>query len=390
MADKRDYYEILGVDKDTPVDEIKKAYRKLALKYHPDRNKEPEAEEKFKEISEAYGVLSDTEKRSRYDQYGHAGVDGRWSQEDIFRGMDFEDLFRGFGFGGGGGGGFGNSIFDIIFGGGGRRRGGPQRGSDLRADMRISFEEAYHGVEQYMKIPRTENCTVCSGSGAKPGTEPRTCDTCGGSGQTTRAQQTPFGQFMSTSTCPTCRGRGKVVEDPCTECHGSGRVEKKRKIKVKVPAGIESGSRMRVSGEGEHGSAGGPPGDLFVDIYVKPHKLFKRMGNDIVVGANISFTQAALGDEIEVPAVDGKVKMKVPAGTQPGATFRIKDKGMPNIHGYGQGDLHVQVNVKVPKKLDENQKELLREFARASGEKPAKENEKGLFEKVVDGVKEKI
>ena len=387
MADKRDYYDILGVDKSISGEELKKAYRKLALKYHPDRNKEDGAEEKFKEISEAYGVLSDSEKRTRYDQYGHAGVDGRWSQEDIFRDVNFEDIFRGYG--GGGSSGLGG-IFDSIFGGGGRRRGGPQRGSDLRIDLAIKFEEAYKGVEKSIKLPRTENCSTCGGSGAKPGTNPQTCKTCGGSGQATRAQQTPFGQFMTTSTCPTCRGKGKVVDDPCTECHGSGKVQKKRTIKVKVPGGIESGSRMRVTGEGEHGSAGGPPGDLFVDIYVKPHKLFKRMGNDILVGANISFTQAALGDEITVPTVDGKVKLKVPAGTQPGGTFRVRDKGMPNIHGYGQGDLHVQVNVKVPTKLDAKQKELLRQFARASGETPAKKNEKGLFEKVVDGVKEKI
>ncbi len=386
MADKRDYYEILGVEKNISADELKKAYRKLALKYHPDRNKEEGAEEKFKEISEAYGVLSDSEKRAKYDQYGHAGVDGRWSQEDIFRDVNFEDIFRGSGFGGGGLGG----IFGSIFGGGGRRRGGPQRGSDLRIDLGIKFEEAYKGVEKSIKLPRTENCSTCGGSGAKPGTDPKTCKTCGGSGQATRAQQTPFGQFMTTSTCPTCRGRGKVVDDPCTECHGNGKVQKKRTIKVKVPAGIESGSRMRVSGEGEHGSAGGPPGDLFVDIYVKPHKLFRRVGNDVVVGTDLNFTQAALGDEIMVPTVDGKVKLKVPAGTQTGATFRVRDKGMPNIHGYGQGDLHVQVKVKVPKKLDSKQKELLRQFSKARGEKPLKENEKGLFEKVVDGVKDKI
>jgi len=386
MADKRDYYEILGVNKDVKEDELKKAYRKLALKYHPDRNKEAGAEDKFKEISEAYAVLSDQEKRTRYDQFGHAGVDGRWSQEDIFRSANFEDLFRG----SGGGGGSGDSIFDIIFGGRGRRRGGPQRGSDLRYSMTISFEDAYHGLEQKISIPRTENCTVCKGSGAKPGTKPKTCTTCGGSGQTTQAQNTPFGQFMTTSTCPICRGRGKVVDVPCTECHGGGRVQKKRKIKIKVPAGIESNSRMRVAGEGEHGTSGGPPGDLFVDIYVKPHKTFKRMGNDILVENDISFTQATLGDEIIVSTVDGKVKLKVPAGTQTGATFRVRNKGMPYIHGHGQGDLHVRMNVKVPNKLSHKQKEVLREFARLSGEKPAKENEKGLFEKVVDGVKDKI
>ncbi|HIH86930.1 MAG TPA: molecular chaperone DnaJ [Methanosarcinales archaeon] len=386
MADKRDYYEILGVNKDVKEDELKKAYRKLALQYHPDRNKEAGAEDKFKEISEAYAVISDSEKRIKYDQFGHAGVDGRWSQEDIFRSANFEDLFRG----SGGGGGSGDSIFDIVFGGRGRRRGGPQRGSDLRYSMTISFEDAFHGLEQKISIPRTENCTVCKGSGAKPGTVPKTCGTCGGSGQSTRAQNTPFGQFMTTSTCPTCRGRGKVVDVPCTECHGSGRVQKKRKIKIKVPAGIESNSRMRVAGEGEHGTAGGPPGDLFVDIYVKQHKIFKRVGNDILVENDISFTQAALGDEIIVSTVDGKVKLKVPAGTQTGATFRVKGKGLPYIHGHGQGDLHVRTNVNVPKKLSHKQKEVLREFARLGGEKPANENEKGLFEKVVDGVKEKI
>jgi len=321
-------------------------------------------------------VLSDQEKRTKYDQFGHAGVDGRWSQEDIFRGANFEDMF-----GGSGGGGFGDSIFDIIFGGRGRRRGGPQRGSDLRYSMTISFEDAFHGMEQKISIPRTENCSVCKGSGAKPGTEAKTCGTCRGSGQTTSAQNTPFGQFMTTSTCPTCRGRGKVVDVPCTKCHGSGRVQKKRKIKIKVPAGIESNSRMRVGGEGEHGTAGGPPGDLFVDIYVKPHKTFKRVGDDILVENDISFTQAALGDEIIVSTVDEKVKLKVPAGTQTWATFRVRGKGMPYMHGHGQGDLHVRMNVKVPKKLSLKQKEVLREFARLSGEKPAKENEKGLFEK---------
>jgi molecular chaperone DnaJ len=382
MAAKGDYYEILGVDKNVTPEELKKAYRKLAIKYHPDKNKEPGAEEKFKEISEAYGVLNDPEKRSKYDQYGHAGVDGTWSQEDIFRGVDFEDLFRGFGGGGG--------IFDIFFGSQGRRRGGPQRGSDLRTDMTISFEDAYHGVERDIEIPRTETCPVCDGSGARPGTDVRTCSTCRGSGQTTRAQQTPFGQFMTTSTCPTCRGQGKTIDTPCTECHGSGQVQKRRKIKVKIPAGIESNSRMRVGGEGEHGTRGGPQGDLYVDIFVKPHKLFKRVGDNILLGTSISFTQASLGDEIMVPTLDGKVKLKIPAGTQPGATYRIKGKGMPNIHGHGQGDLNVKVDVKVPTKLSAKQKELLRKFAELSGEKPAKENEKGIFEKVVDGVKEKM
>lgn len=382
MADKRDYYEILGVEKGISQDELKKKYRKLALKYHPDRNKDQGAEEKFKEISEAYAVLSDTEKRSKYDQFGHSGVDGRWSQEDIFKGVNFEDIFSDMGFGG--------SIFDIFSGGGGRRRGGAQRGSDLRAEISISFEDAYHGIEKEIRIPRTENCSVCSGTGARPGTELKTCSTCGGSGQVNRTQRTPFGHFMTSSTCPTCHGKGKMVDNPCTECHGSGRIHKKRKIKAKIPAGIEDSSRMRIGGEGEHGLSGGPPGDLYIDIYVKKNKKFKRIGNDIVQGVPISFTQASLGDEITVSTLDGKVKMKIPAGTKTGSTFRVKGKGMPNIHGYGTGDMHVKVNVEVPGKLTEKQKELLREFAKLRGERPAEENHKGFFEKVVDGVKEKI
>jgi len=382
MANKRDYYEILGVNKDISQDELKKAYRKLALKYHPDRNKESGAEDRFKEISEAYAVLSDQEKRSKYDQFGHAGVDGNWSQEDIFRGGNFEDLFSEMGFGG--------SIFDIFTGRSGRRRGGAQRGSDLRYELTISFEDAYHGAEKQIEIPRIENCSVCDGSGAKPGTELKTCSTCGGKGQVTQTQRTPFGQFMTTSACPICHGRGKMVDNPCTECHGSGKVRKRRKIKVKIPAGIDDSSRMRVSREGEHGSGGGPSGDLYVDIFVRRHKKFKRVGNDIVICMPISYTQAALGDEITVSAVDSKVKMKVPAGTKTGSTFRVKGKGMPNMHGYGQGDLLVKVDIGVPTKLTEKQKELLRKFAKLRGEQPANENQKGFFDRVVDGVKEKI
>ena len=385
MADKRDYYEILGIEKGISQEELKKKYRKLALKYHPDRNKDPGAEDKFKEISEAYAVLSDAEKRSKYDQYGHAGVDGRWSQEDIFRGVNFEDIFSEMGSGG-----FGGSIFDLFSGGSRRRQGGPQRGSDLRAEISISFEDAYHGIEKEIRVPRTENCSVCGGTGAKPGSELKTCGTCGGNGQVNRTQRTPFGQFMTSSTCPTCHGKGKIVDNPCTECHGSGKVHKTRKIKAKIPAGIEDASRMRIGGEGEHGSSGGPPGDLYLDIYVKRSKKFKRIGDDIVQEVPISITQASLGDEITVSTLDGKVKMKIPAGSKNDSTFRIKGKGMASMHGYGIGDMHVRVKVEVPTGLTEKQKELLREFAKQRGERPAKENHKGFFEKVVDGVKEKI
>ncbi|MDW7725526.1 MAG: molecular chaperone DnaJ [Candidatus Methanoperedens sp.] len=379
MATKRDYYEILGVDKKASADEIKKEYRKLAMKYHPDKNNSPDAEEKFKEISEAYAVLSDQNKRQQYDQFGHAGIDQRYSQEDIFRSVNFEDIFGDMGFGGFGRGG---SIFDVIFGGGGRR-GGPQRGSDLLSELTINFEDAVFGKSVNIEVPRSETCDVCKGSGAKPGTSPKSCSTCGGSGQVSRAQNTPFGRFMTTSTCSTCRGEGKVIDTPCTACHGSGSVHKKRKIEVKIPPGVDTGSRLRIAGEGESGTRGGPPGDLFVDIYVRPHKIFTRHRNDILMEATISFAQAALGDEIEVPTLNGNVMMKIPAGTQNGRVFRLKGKGVAGLHTSGKGDQHVKIRVDVPTKLNDKQKELLREFAEASGDNI---RSKGIFEKIKDKI----
>ena len=373
MATKRDYYEILGVDKKASVDGIKSSYRKLAMQFHPDRNKSPDAEEKFKEISEAYAVLSDQNKRQQYDQFGHAGIDMRYSQEDIFKGAapDIEDILRDFGVSGFGGGGFGRggSIFDIFFGGGGERREGPRRGSDILYELAIDFEDAASGKKIEIEIPRSEICDTCHGSGAKPGTSPRTCPTCHGSGQMNRTQNTPFGRFMTTSTCGTCRGAGNVIDSPCTTCHGSGTVQRKRKLEVKIPQGVDTGSRLRVPGEGEAGEKGGPTGDLYVDIYVKPHQIFKREENDIIMEATISFTQAALGDEIVVPTLDGKAKMKIPPGTQNGQTFRLRGKGFPSLHMSGKGDELVKIKVEVPTRLNDRQKQLLRELAEASGEK---------------------
>ncbi|HEY9205849.1 MAG TPA: molecular chaperone DnaJ [Candidatus Methanoperedens sp.] len=369
MATKRDYYEILGVEKKASADDIKSAYRKLAMQYHPDRNKSPDAEEKFKEISEAYAVLSDQNKRQQYDQFGHAGIDMRYSQEDIFRGVDFEDILRdfgtgGFGFGRRGGG----SIFDIFFGGEGRRE-GPRRGSDILYELAINFEDAAFGKTIDLEIPRTEKCDVCNGTGAKPGTSPKTCPSCRGTGQVSRTQNTPFGRFMTTSTCGTCRGNGQIIDSPCPSCHGSGTVQRRRKLEVKIPPGVDTGSRLRIAGEGEAGEKGGPPGDLYVEIYVKPHSIFTRHENDIVMEATISFTQAALGDEIIVPTLDGKAKMKIPAGTQNGEIFRLRGKGFPSLHISGKGDELVKIKVEVPTKLNDRQKQLLREFAEAGGEK---------------------
>ena len=377
MATKRDYYEILGVDKKAAKDDIKAAYRKLAMQYHPDRNKASDAEEKFKEISEAYGVLEDQTKRQQYDQFGHAGIDMRYSQEDIFRGAapDIEDILRGFGARGSGGFGRGESIFDIFFGGEGRRE-GPRRGSDLLYELSINFEDAASGKTIDIEVPRTERCDTCNGSGAKPGTSPKTCPACRGTGQVSRTQNTPFGRFMTTSTCGTCRGSGTIIDAPCPACHGSGTVQRRRKLEVKIPPGVDTGSRLRVPGEGEAGEKGGPPGDLYVEINVRPHNIFTRHENDILMETTISFAQAALGDEIIVPTLDGQATMKIPSGTQNGHIFRLKGKGFPSLHMSGKGDEMVKIKIDVPTNLTDRQKQLLREFAEISGEKIRK---KGIF-----------
>jgi len=380
MATKRDYYEILGVDKKASADDIKTAYRKLAMQYHPDKNKSPDAEEKFKEISESYAVLSDQNKRQQYDQFGHAGIDMRYSQEDIFKGVDFEDLFRDFGSSGSGRGRGG--IFDIFFGGGGQRE-GPRRGSDILYELSINLEDAAFGKAVELEVPRTETCDTCHGSGAKPGTSPKKCSSCHGSGQVNRTQNTPFGRFMTTSTCGTCRGAGTIIDSPCSTCHGSGNVQRRRKIEVKIPPGVDTGSRLRVTGEGEAGEKGGPTGDLYVEMNVRPHNIFTRNENDIVMEATISFTQAALGDEIIVPTLEGKAEMKIPTGTQNGNVFRLKGKGIPSLYNSGKGDELVRIKVVVPTKLTDRQKELLREFALISGEKT---KSKSIFDKVRDHI----
>lgn len=389
MANKRDYYEILGVSKDAPADEIKKKYRKLALKYHPDKNKEEGAEEKFKEISEAYAVLSDSDKRSQYDRFGHAGIDGQYSAEDIFRGADF--------------GGFGD-IFDMFFGGGGggrRGRRGPSRGSDLQYELSITFEEAAFGVRKDIDIPRTENCSACKGSGAKKGTNPKTCPTCGGTGQV-RTTRTTFGmQFVSTAPCSSCHGRGQIIEFPCTVCGGSGRVRNTRRITVNVPAGADSGMTLRLSGEGEAGEPGAPAGDLYVVLRMMEHRYFKRVDYDVISELSISFPQAALGADVMVETLHGKVKMNIPAGTQTHSVFRLRDKGIQHLRGHGKGDHLVRVLIKTPAKLTKEQKELLEEFEALSSDKKKKKEgapkagekvdksgkaKKGLFEKVKDAL----
>lgn len=371
---KRDYYEVLGVDRSASEDDLKKAYRKLARKYHPDVNRDnpKEAEEKFKEVNEAYEILSNAERRAQYDQFGHAA---------------FDAANGGGGFSGGAGG-F-SDIFDMFFGGqsgfgfGGGRRNGPERGPDLRYDMEIKFEEAAFGMETEIQVPRTEDCSACQGSGSAPGTHPETCPDCRGTGQVQVTQNTPFGRMVNVRACERCRGEGKIIKTPCKECRGRGKVRVNRKIKIKIPAGVDNGSRLRVAHEGEAGQRGGPPGDLYVYLFVKPHKLFTREGNDVICEVPINFVQASLGDEIEVPTLDGKVKLKIPEGTQTGTTFRIKDKGIPHLRGHGRGDQHVRVKLITPKKLTDRQKELLQEFAKAGGADPSAE-EKGFFKKFKD------
>jgi len=391
MPEKKDYYEVLGVPKDSSEKDIKGAYRKLAMKYHPDRSEEPDAEEKFKELSEAYAVLSDPEKRQKYDQFGHAGINSQYSQEDLFRGVNFEDLLRGFGFGGGGRGG-GDSIFDMFFGGGGRGR-GPARGRDLRYDVSLTLEQAATGLESTIDVPRTENCSTCRGSGAKPGTTPSVCGNCHGSGQITRAQNTPFGQMVTSSACPKCGGRGQIIVNPCGDCGGTGRTRRTRKINIKIPAGVEDGQHLKLRGQGDAGDQGTENGDLYVVINVMPHPKFQRVDSDLLLETYISFTQAALGAEVEVSTLTGRAKMKVPAGTQTGTIFRLRGKGMPRLQGLGSGDLHVKVNIKTPSALTERQRELLEALAQEFGEKknakPA-EKEKSILDKIVDEVKSAV
>jgi molecular chaperone DnaJ len=376
---KRDYYEILGVERQASDQQIKSAYRKLALKYHPDRNPgDNQAEDRFKEAAEAYAVLADAQKRSAYDRFGHAGVSSTAGgaggfDPTIF--ADFSDIFAGLGdvFG-----------FGDIFGRQ-RRRGGPQRGADLRYDLEITFEESATGTETTIQIPREETCETCKGSGASPGTTAEACSQCRGTGQL-RFQQ---GFLTVARPCPNCRGTGKTIAKPCTACRGAGRIARERKITVKIPAGIATGQRLRLYGEGEHGSAGGPPGDLYVVVHVREHPFFHREGDDLYCELPIGFPTMALGGDVHVPTLNGHEELHIPSGTQAGARFKIRHKGMPNVSGRGHGDLHVIARVAVPKKLTREQKQLLEELARTMPEAKVEAEagdgaDKPFFERVKD------
>lgn len=375
---KKDYYEVLGVGRDASAEEIKKAYRNLAKRHHPDFNQGDDgAETRFKEIKEAYDVLSDPEKRSHYDRFGH---------EAQFNGGGFNSYgsgsFDGFGFGGI------EDIFEQFFGGmggGRRRRPGPEQGNHLRYDMEITLEEAYSGIEKTITIPRTETCPDCEGSRSRSGTSPDTCSSCGGSGQQQTARSTPFGRFVSTQVCSACRGEGVVFSDPCPTCSAQGRVVRDKTIEIKIPAGIDHGAKLRVAGGGEAGLRGGPPGDLYVVVGLRPHKLFKRKGSDLIYELPLSISQAALGVEVAIPTLGDQTTLRVPEGTQHGAGFRLRGKGMPALRGAGYGDLQVKVSIKVPRKLNPRQKEVLAEFARLSGEEAGLEH-RGIFDRVKDAL----
>lgn len=376
MADKRDYYEVLGVSRDASADDLKKAYRKLAVQYHPDKNPgDKAAEEKFKEVSEAYDVLSDAEKRAAYDRYGHAafsgGMGGPTGGGPAGGGFhDPFDIFREV-FGGGGG------VFESFFGGGGpRRRGGPQRGSDLRYALEITLEEAAHGAEREIEYERLVGCKSCSGSGSTSGSGKKACRTCGGAGQVISSR----GFFQVQQTCPDCNGTGETISDPCKACRGVGRIKERTRVRLRIPAGIEEGSRLRSQGNGDAGTSGGPAGDLYVVIHLKPHDVFQRDGDDLHCELPMSFTTAALGGEITVPTIEGKASVKIPAGTQNGTTFRLRGKGLKRLGETSSGDLYVHVQIAVPTKMTSEQKAKLQEFAQLLGEN-ASDMEESFFER---------
>ena len=376
MADKRDYYEVLGLQKGASDDEIKKAFRKGAMKYHPDKNPgDKAAEEKFKEINEAYEVLSDPDKKSKYDRFGHAGVDPNFGAGGGFGG--------GFGgFGGAGGFDFGD-IFDMFggaagFGGGSRRsrRNGPQKGKDLQKTVTIEFTEALFGVSKEIELSKDVRCKTCSGSGAKAGTGKKTCDQCGGSGQISQVSQTPFGRFQNIVTCPKCGGSGQIIENPCPDCNGTGKIRKKVKIKVDIPAGVDNDSVITLRGQGSPGVNGGPDGDLYIVINVKPHSTYRRKGDDLYLDLPISYDQAALGAKVSVPGFGETYSYTISAGTQTGSTFRLKGKGAPNVHSGRKGDLYVKVNIEVPTKLSMKEKKAIKDMAAAMGPNTLPQREK--------------
>ena len=374
MAEKRDYYEVLGIQKGASEDEIKKAYKKLARKYHPDMNPgDKEAEEKFKEVNEANEVLSDPEKKARYDQFGFAGVDPNYGAGAgggaYGGGFDFGDL---------------GDIFGSFFGGGfgGQRRNpnAPQRGESIRASVSISFTEAAFGCEKSVTIERSEQCPTCKGSGCAPGTTPEICPDCHGSGTVQTRRQTPMGVFASNGPCRKCGGTGRLIHQPCSDCRGSGAVRKRRTIKVNIPAGIDHGQTISLRGQGGAGKNGGPAGDLLITVMVQPHEIFRRDGVDVFCEAPITFTQAVLGAELEIPTIDGKVKYSIPEGTQTGTVFRLKGKGIPVLNGRGRGDQYVTVTIETPRNLNKEQKEALRRFSETLGESNY-EKRKSFFKK---------
>ncbi len=363
MAEKRDYYEVLGVSKNASEDEIKRAYKKLARKYHPDMNPgDKEAEEKFKEVNEANEVLSNPEKKAKYDQFGFAGVDPNYGAGQGgyggAGGFDFGDLGDIFG-----------SFFGGGFGGGGRRNpNAPQRGESIRASLSVEFTEAAFGCEKSITIDRSEQCPTCKGKGCAPGTTPEVCTECHGTGTVTQAQRTPFGMMQSQTVCPKCRGKGQIIHQPCPDCRGAGAVRKRRTIQVNIPAGIDNGQTISLRGQGHSGKNGGPAGDLLITVMVRPHEIFRRDGTAVFCEAPITFTQAVLGGTLEIPTIDGKVKYDIPEGTQTGTVFRLRGKGIPVLNGRGRGDQYVTVNIETPRNLNREQKEALKKFSESLGE----------------------
>ncbi|MBI5052972.1 MAG: molecular chaperone DnaJ [Chloroflexi bacterium] len=371
MATKRDYYETLGISRGASPDEIKSAYRTLAKQYHPDINKSHEAEDKFKEMNEAYSVLSDDEKRAAYDRYGHAAFQGAAGSGDYGGFTDFNDIFEQF-FGG--------------FGGrSGSSRRGPRRGADLRYDLTISFDEAVHGAQKEIEVARSEICSVCNGGKAEPGTTPVRCSTCKGTGEVRQMRQTILGSMVNVTTCPNCRGTGETIQTPCHECKGRGQVRKTKRLIVNIPAGVDVGTQIRLSNEGEPGSIGGPNGNLYVVLDVAPHEMFRRRGDDIQIEYRVSITQAVLGADVMVPTIDGEVKLRIPAGSQPGRVFKLRDQGVPRVQRSGRGDQYVIMNVDIPTSLTADQRKLFKDLDKVLGEAKASEGkDKGLLDALAD------
>jgi molecular chaperone DnaJ len=372
MATKRDYYEVLGITRSASADEVKSAFRSLARKYHPDVNKEADAEEKFKEINEAYGVLSDPEKRAAYDRYGFAGVNTNGMPD--FSSMDLSDILEGL-FGMGGFGGFSGS--------GRRSRNAPHRGLDLTARLKLTFEEAVFGTEKEIEITRDEKCSVCGGTGAQPGTKPVTCPTCKGQGEVRQVHQTFLGSMVQVVTCPECHGKGQIIQTPCSNCHGSGLERKTIKKTVSIPAGVDNGNQIRIMNEGQPGENGGPNGNFYLELEVAPHKFFRRKGTEILLDLDINIAQAALGDEITVPTLDGDAKLRIPPGTQPGRVFKLKEKGVPVLQRSERGDQLITVNVHVPTSLTDEQAKLLTQLGSTMGT-DIKIQERSFFDKLKD------